>query len=613
MASYLEYFFSNFFQFTSIAATVVLWLGLSLIGSLVAGPNALKIAAPFYGWAIVSILFTLAGVFTPIPFTVVAVLIALIAVGAGIYLFHHQRPLVDGALIKIFILTTPLWLMTSGMAASQWDEFSHWLPSSLFLLETDGFPTKLNPVTGGSFPAYPYGWPLLIYLTGRIAGGFVENAGAMLNLFALLTFGLLLLDVLRKGLGRNFDDHFNGWAVIALAALLVTAFNPTFVQKLVLTAYAETSTSVTIALAGILCWMMLDKLADGKDRIAAIFAWQAALTLSLHVNIRQANVVLLVILLVAVLVAGLRDRRVQNGQLIKFLGVILVAPLIIYMTWRFHVAGALSGAEFTIRSPENWYINLIPEILIAMANVASKKGVYFILMIIVLGFGVRGLIFMQSSLDRLAIITSAMFLGYNAFLLFSYVAAFGKFDALRVASYWRYNIHAGLFGNVFAVFGIALLLQKYPIPSVWQKRLGIAALVILLIAPLTLVKKIRFDREGRKPHYQIVAQELKSIIPPRSSYFILDPKGSGEVGVITKFRLGREMDYKGVLSAFRTQSLENLDRWLTRSKPDYVLVHSTIPEFYGYFGVSLSANRSYLFKKEEEIWTEVKSWPDSTG
>ena len=52
--------------------------------------------------------------------------------------------------------------------------------------------------------------------------------------------------------------------MVAFAALLVTLFNPTFVQKLVLTAYSETSTSVTIALAGVLTWMMLDALAN-KD------------------------------------------------------------------------------------------------------------------------------------------------------------------------------------------------------------------------------------------------------------------------------------------------------------------------------------------------------------
>ncbi|MBT4934864.1 MAG: hypothetical protein HOL66_09780 [Rhodospirillaceae bacterium] len=42
----------------------------------------------------------------------------------------------------------------------------------------------------------------------------------------------------------------------------------------------------------------------------------------------------------------------------------------------------------------------------------------------------------RTPFDRLAIIVAAVFLGHNLFLLFAYVSTFGKFDALRAASYW---------------------------------------------------------------------------------------------------------------------------------------------------------------------------------
>ena len=45
------------------------------------------------------------------------------------------------------------------------------------------------------------------------------------------------------------------------------------------------------------------------------------------------------------------------------------------------------GSEFVIRPFESWLIELIPEILIAMLTVASKKGVYFWTMAIAI-FGI---------------------------------------------------------------------------------------------------------------------------------------------------------------------------------------------------------------------------------
>jgi len=79
------------------------------------------------------------------------------------------------------VLGAPMLLLVSAMMASQWDEFSHWLPSARYLYVTDGFPDGRDPVTGASFPAYPYGWPLATYFASRLSGRFVEIAGALTN------------------------------------------------------------------------------------------------------------------------------------------------------------------------------------------------------------------------------------------------------------------------------------------------------------------------------------------------------------------------------------------------------------------------------------------------
>ena len=202
MDSYLGYFSLGTHQVLSLVSTFTVWFGLSLIGSVVAGRRAIRVAAPFFGWAIITLIFTLGGVLTALSFTTISIFIGILGLGSFVYLLWAQQTILDHGFIKLVVITIPLWILISGMVASQWDEFSHWLPSTRFLLDHDRFPDSVHSITGASFPAYPYGWPILMYLASRLAGEFVENSGALLNLLALLTFGLVLLEVVRIGLGK---------------------------------------------------------------------------------------------------------------------------------------------------------------------------------------------------------------------------------------------------------------------------------------------------------------------------------------------------------------------------------------------------------------------------
>ena len=84
-----------------------------------------------------------------------------------------------------------------------------------------------------------------------------------------------------------------------------------------------------------------------------------------------------------------------------------------------------------------------------------------------------------------------------------------------------------------------------------------------------------------------------------------------EAGVITKYRLGTRITYSGVLSAYGVARLESLRRWITYTKPDYVLVHSIVPDMTQYFGGFIESNRSYLFMKKPNGWIEKNSWEHS--
>ena len=170
MDSYLSYFFGGPYQILSTVSTFTVWFGLSLIGSVVAGRHAMRVATPFFGWAVITLLFTLGGVLTSLSFTTISIFIGILALGSFVYLWRAQQKFLDHGFIRLVVITIPLWILISGMQASQWDEFSHWLPSTLFLLEHDGFPDSVHSVTGASFPAYPYGWPILMYLAAAGVG-----------------------------------------------------------------------------------------------------------------------------------------------------------------------------------------------------------------------------------------------------------------------------------------------------------------------------------------------------------------------------------------------------------------------------------------------------------
>ena len=120
----------------------------------------------------------------------------------------------------------------------------------------------------------------------------------------------------------------------------------------------------------------------------------------------------------------------------------------------------LGGTILSVRPIDQWFIDLIPQIIWKMLVVFSKKGAYFVLMFVATVFAIRGMIRLQTPLDRLAIIVGAIFLGYNSFLLFTYVTVFRERDALRAVSLWRYNMHLGPLGMAFATYGLALLWKK---------------------------------------------------------------------------------------------------------------------------------------------------------
>ena len=377
-----------------------------------------------------------------------------------------------------------------------------------------------------------------------------------------------------------------------------------------LTSYADTSTAVCVGVGGVLGWRMLDALARGKPGEANRLALQIGLVMLVLVNLKQATVFLFILVVGAVLLAGLRDPAIRVRNLAKTVPALILPAIVIYGVWRYYVTTALTGVELAVRPFDQWYIDLIGQILWKMLVVFSKKGAYLALMVAAVGFAVRAMIRFRTPFDRLAVIVGTVFIGYNAFLLFAYVSTFGQADSLRVASLWRYNMHLGPLGVVFAAYGLGLLWKDRVPGRFKEKRLAWLPVALILIAPLVFTHKLRFDRHPPVPHFRAVGGDVAKTIKPGDKLFVVDPHGSGASGVITRFELAAMMAaFKGYIGAFHPHSLANFRRVFHESEFSHVLVHSWTPEVLQVLGMELKDHASTLLKSDDEgDWTVQRTW-----
>ena len=613
MFTYLQYFFSDSGQVLPVAAVGTLWVCFAALGGAFSGAGRMRALDPLVGWAWVGFFFTVAGVFLTISFTHLAIVTAVIAASASVWVWRRDGGIVPGVFLRMLVLTLPFLLLVSAMRASQWDEFSDWMIIPRYMLETDAFPSKLNPYPNAVFTGYPYSWHFVTYLASRIAGDLQENAGALANVLLLLMFGLVIVQLIARGAENPELVERPGWLVASLGAAAVLLTNPTFSQKIVLTSYAETATAVATGTSVVLGWLICEALVNDDRPTARCYSWQMGAVLALLVNLKQATMVLVVLVILSTLFMATRDRRVHLVSFMKMLPQIAVPAVILYLVWRFHLSNELAAREFTVRYFEDWNTDLIPHILMKMGVALSKKGYYFALALIAVGVGLRGLSRAAGPLDRLAGICAMVILGYNTFLLFAYVAAFSKFDAMRVASYWRYNMHLGPTVLAFAAYAGAIVWRQH-LAALWTwRRIRWLPMILLLLAPFIFAKKIRFDLAPMTVHFRTVGAALPALLNPADRYFVSDPTGSGESAVILRYELDRAANFGGVVSAFDPHRLKTLKRVLPNPELNVIVVFSMDTGFAELFGRNFPPGRTYLLRRVGlGPWEDVASWLQPT-
>ena len=595
---------------TWLAALAVIVAAYCLIGGAVAGRGRLPEADLIGGWAVAASTVTLIGVTTDIRISWVDDALLVVAVAAAIFLLLREQRLFHPGWARVVVLAAPMIALVAAMQPSQWDEFTNWLPNARYLFEIDGFPSRTRPPSISVFPAYPYGLATPIAHVSHMVGGFADNTGALFNVALLLAFALLIARLIAFGMGRPIDERRGpGWGFSALVLLAVTVLSPTFVPKIAFTAYADLATSICAAFAAVLLVYALGALADGENARAHTFAWQAGLALTMLILLKQVNVVHVGAIVLGAGLAAWRDARVGLRRIAALALPALLLPAIVYAAWQIYTGIEIPGGALTVRPFDKWLVDLIPQILVQMAYVLSKKGGYVGLMLVAVVFGVRALRQVSTPFERLSIIAATAFIGYNAFLFVSYVAVFGANEAVTAGSFWRYNMHLGGIALAFAALGGALLWRRWGRGGTWLRPLGVVATMLVVAWPVAGATKLRFDIRAPKLYIRAVASDIASMLKPTDIVAVIDASGFGTYPMMMRYELLRRPAQLVIFETAMTVTEAEVRQFLDSTRPVYAWIHVPTPAIEAALGVKMAPRASYLLSSDAAGWREVKSWP----
>jgi hypothetical protein len=586
----------------AIAAVAFIYM---LIGGAVAGRRRLAEADLICGWAVAIALVIAFGTATRLPLSYVTYAVLVLGVIAAAVLWWREQELAPAAWLRIGVLALPLVLLVAAMWPSQWDEFTNWLPSARYLYDVDAFPRRDGPPSLSVFPAYPYGLATAIAHASHLAGSFAENTGALFNLFLMLSFALVIARLIAIGAGCKL-----GWGVYALSLLAVTVLSPTFVPKIAFTAYADLATGIALGFAAVIAAFILGAIADGDAGRTRPFAWQLGLTLTALVSLKQVNLVLAAVVLLGAVLAAWRDPRVGLRAVTPLALPALALPAAAYLAWRVYVGIEIPGGEFSVRPPAEWFYGLIGHILAQMTIVLAKKGGYLAVMLAAVAVAIYTARRVDTPLARLAVIAATCFVGYNAFLFFTYVAVFGINDATTVGSFWRYNMHLGHVALAFAALGLAMLWRRHG--GRWRRLhrpLAAAAILLAVVLPIVGSSKLRFDIRAPKHHVRAVAEEMLGMLGPSDTLVVIDLTGYGTFPMMVRYIVGAGPAKLVLIWASPDAPADQVTAGVAASDANYAWVHMTTPAAEAAFGLPLKSGASHLLRREPGGWREVKSWP----
>lgn len=360
----------------------------------------------------------------------------------GLLALATRRSGVERSLVMALALGLPLASMTTTMPAVMFDEFSHWLPNTRYLIEHDAYWLAGDWAGVSDKPGYPNGTTVVALLVSRLAGApATETAFKTFMVFCIVIFGWLLAGA-RSGPKAPIS------IVVGLA--LVALIDPFFDPRITLTSYADGPTGIVLAATGLAAAAGLSRATRGDNAAAnAWFAWTGIAAAALMM-LRPTNLVVLAGVLAGILIFLAKSRK----PVLIPLGLAAGPPALGLGIWQTYLRSGGIGPDNEARSLASWdwaapavvlrslFVDRLsnnPGTAVAACVLLALAGMGLVLMwrrrpAVPSGVADLGLLFPMVG------IVSGCFI---AFLAWAYVAVFSADEVGRAGSAWRFISELG--------------------------------------------------------------------------------------------------------------------------------------------------------------------------
>ncbi len=440
------------------------------------------------------------------------------------------------------------------------DDFNHWAVIARNMLLRDKFPDA--SVTAIDFSSYPPGTAVFIYFVNRMTFG-AYSEGRLI--FSQNLMVLLFLTPLFAPLGKN-EESKPLWAMLCAAALLIFLY--------------EFRALIVDVVNGVVGFAAIAGVLHMKDEPKKAALYAAPVT-CVGLLVKYSNIYYFGATAIALLWVAYRAKK--KGEK-TYLGTMLLGGafcMAMVATWFVHVRLAFGGVADThsmnagrildvLRGWSKQDIETIAKVCLHMATNLRKSSVLLTVFmnIVAIGIAVVNKIAFRRSPARLlraAALADICYIGYQIMLFCAYVLSFPRDEALRGASYGRYNMSVMIWviGFLSTICTEELLaLGKAKGAKLWRNLVG-AGFACVTVAALaitgegaTLFNEIVYEGTRQAAADRILAENT---FTDDDSFFVLAAdEDAKQVASVFHYKTNRHVDFIHVDEVADEKALQGL-------------------------------------------------------
>jgi len=516
-------------------------------------------------------------------------------------------------------LVSPIFVSAAGHDPAMWDDFWNWLPSAAYEYWHNSLPWPDLTQSLSIFPGYPQGMPLMISAASFVGGRFLEAAGPIINALLLAGSSALFAEALAAALVRHGRLRAAEMppVLIAGAVAITTLLNPGLDGGVVLSSYADCGTMVAVGALGLLGVEILARLSATDAVDVEGLAWRFGFVGAMLVNLKQANPVLLALVAAGLIVVALRDPAIRTRRALMQLPRMLGPAIVLIALWRWYVVQSLPNSEQAFRTFDTWNFGVLRQTLAAMAHHIAEAPLFHFMMWVVTAVGIASFFQLTRKANEarwLAVVCATVWIGYNVFLVITYLGVMTGSDAHIAADYWRYTPHVALLGLYPPV--MALAIARWPAWINLRSAVPTLAVVSLAFCAMPLRSDLN-NPPGRawQRFLRDAAVEMRNVIPAGSKLLIVPYWSSSPFGVAVRYSLWRlDMPERHIAATIGwvDGDLEKVASWAARGELHYLLIQDgegTMDEETDTLGLPRLNHELVLYIWRDGAWQRLKSWP----